>query len=372
MNHRPTDTPRKTPLWSWHVNHGARTVEFGGWSMPVQYAGVIEEHRAVRSAAGLFDVSHMGEFRLSGPDALRLVNRVITNDAGRLKPGKVLYAPVCWPDGGIVDDCLVYRLGEDRFMMVVNAANTRKDFEWVAEHARHFDVELEDVSLETGLVACQGPLAPAIVQRITATDLSTLGTYWCREGVEVAGKTCLVSRTGYTGEDGFEIYCRWGDTEAIWTALLDAGAGDGLVPAGLGARDTLRLEARLLLYGNDIDDRTTPLEAGLEWTVKFDKPDFIGKAALQRQQAEGVRRRLAGFVMADRGIPRHGYPIARDGVEVGTVTSGTYSPTLERNIGLGYVPPDLAVPDREFDVLIRGRPARARTVKTPFYRPSRG
>lgn len=359
---------RRTPLYGWHVRAGARMVPFGGWEMPVQYAGVIPEHRAVRTAAGVFDVSHMGEFRLAGPDALAVVNGIITHDAAALDVDQVLYTPMCREHGGIVDDLLVYRLGADRFQVVVNAANRAKDYAWFEAHCAGRRVTLEDVSLETGLIAVQGPRAEAVLGRVAETDLAGIGYYRCRQGVPVAGVPCLVSRTGYTGEDGFEVYCPWDAAPRLWEAILDAGRPEGAVPAGLGARDTLRLEARLLLYGNDIDETTTPLEAGLGWTVKWDKGDFVGRAALERQRAGGVPKKLVGFELVERGIPRHGYPIHKDGTPVGTVTSGTFSPTLDKSVGLGYVPPGLAAVGTALEIIIRERPVRAVVVKTPFYR----
>jgi len=360
---------KRTSLYPLHVRLGARMVEFGGWEMPVQYAGIVEEHRAVRTAAGLFDVSHMGEVELEGPGALASVQRLITNDAGRLAVGGGLYTPMCRPTGGIVDDLTVFRVGEQRYLLVVNAATTEKDVAWIQEHTARAAVR--DRSAELGLLALQGPRAQAILGRLTRAGLSGLPYFHIAGGVEVAGvRGCLVSRTGYTGEDGFEIAAPWDAAPRVWDALLEAGRGDGLVPAGLGARDTLRLEAGYMLYGNDIDETTTPLEAPLGWTVKLDKGEFIGRDALARQKQEGVRRRLVGFEMLERAIPRRGYPLLAGGERVGQVTSGTFGPWVNRSIGMGYVAVAQARPGTELAVEIRGRPARAAVVKLPFYRRS--
>lgn len=360
---------RKTPLFEMHLKYGGKIIDFGGWALPVQFSGIIEEHRAVRTAAGLFDVSHMGEIDVKGPDALALVQKLITNDASKLAQNQVLYTPMCYANGTVVDDLLVYRLGEDHFYLVVNAANTDKDYAWIREQARAFnDVSAENLSDSTAQLALQGPKAGEILRKLTKTDLASIKYYWCLPDVNVAGSRCLVSRTGYTGEDGFEIYCKPQDAPKLWEILLETGDEDGLIPVGLGARDTLRFEARLPLYGHEIDEKTTPIEAGLGIFVKLEKPVFNGKEVLARQKAEGVAKKLVGFEMVDRGIPRGGYPIARDGREVGYVTTGSFAPTLEKNIGLGFVPPELAKVGEELDVVIRGKGVRARVVKTPFYR----
>jgi len=360
---------KRTSLYSRHVRHGARLVEFGGWEMPVQYAGIVEEHRAVRTAAGLFDVSHMGEVEIEGPGALDSVQRLITNDAARLGAGAGLYTAMCLPTGGIVDDLTVFRLGEQRFLFVVNASTTDKDFAWIREHTRH--AVARNRSPEFGLLALQGPKAPAILSRLTRADLSGLRYFHILDGVEVAGvRGCFISRTGYTGEDGFEVGCPWDAAPRAWDALLETGGPDGLVPVGLGARDTLRLEAAYMLYGNDIDETTTPLEAPLSWTVKLDKGEFIGRDVLLRQKQEGVRRKLAGFEMLERAIPRHGYALVANAATIGRVTSGTFGPWVEKGIGLGYIPPEQVRPGTAIGVEIRGRPARAAVVKLPFYKRS--
>lgn len=363
---------KKTPLFSMHEKYGGKIIDFGGWALPVQFAGIIEEHRAVRQRAGVFDVSHMGEIDVRGPQALDLVQKLITNDASKLDIDQVLYTPMCYPEGGIVDDLLVYRLAGDHFFLVVNASNTAKDFDWIQKVAADFSgARVENLSDSTAQLALQGPLAEGILQKLTDIDLSTIAYYHCRQGVSVAGCRCLVSRTGYTGEDGFEIYCRPEDAMTLWEAILDAGSDEGAVPAGLGARDTLRFEARLPLYGHEINQDITPLEAGLGIFVKLDKPDFIGKEALVRQKEEGLRRKLVGFEMVERGIPRQGYPIARDGAEVGFVTTGSFSPTLEKNIGLGFVPAELSKVGTELEVMIRGKGVKAQVVRTPFYQRAR-
>lgn len=367
------ETLKRTPLHAVHVAAGARMVPFGGWDMPVQYAGIIEEHRAVRTRAGLFDVSHMGEVNLSGPGAVAFVQRLVTNDLARTAVGQAMYTPMCTPEGGIIDDLLVYHLGDGRYMAVVNAANTDGDLAWMRSHLPGSGVTLADVSAETALLALQGPRAPAILARLTREPVDLIKYYWFREGVEVAGRRAIVSRTGYTGEDGFELYVAAEDAVHLWQAILEAGRPDGIMPAGLGARDTLRLEAGLLLHGNDMDTTTTPMEVGLAWTVKLQKGDFIGADVLRRQKAEGTSRRLCGFVLEDRAIARHGFSVAIDGKPAGVVTSGSFGPTVEKNIGLAFVPPSHAAPGSRIAVEIRGRAVPAAIVKTPFYtRPKSG
>ena len=366
------ETLKRTPLHAVHVAAGARMVPFGGWDMPVQYSGIIDEHRAVRMRAGLFDVSHMGEVNLSGPGAVAFVQRLVTNNLDRIAVGQAMYTPMCTPEGGIIDDLLVYRLGEARLMAVVNAANTHGDLAWMRSHLGR-EVMLTDVSAETALLALQGPRAPAILARLTREPVDLIKYYWFREGIEVAGRRAIVSRTGYTGEDGFELYAAAEDAVHLWQAILDAGKADGILPAGLGARDTLRLEAGFLLHGNDMDTTTTPIEVDLGWTVKLQKGEFIGADVLRRQKAEGTSRRLAGFVLEDRAIARHGFPVLIDGRPAGTVTSGSFGPTVEKNIGLAFVPPSQAAPGSRVAVEIRGRAVPAAVVKTPFYtRPKAG
>ncbi|MGA9519980.1 MAG: glycine cleavage system aminomethyltransferase GcvT [Myxococcaceae bacterium] len=357
---------RRTPLYQAHVKLNGRMVDFAGWEMPVQYAGVIQEHEAVRHAAGIFDVSHMGEIEFSGPGALEEVNRLITNDLTRCADGQAIYAGLLNDQGGFVDDIVAYRFSPERIFICVNASNREKDFAWMRDHAQK--VKPKDRSDEFAQIAIQGPKAPAIVQRLTQTDLSKIGTYRFSEG-EVAGVPCIISRTGYTGEDGFELYCPQDQAEKLWDALLEAGQPEGIKPAGLGARDSLRTEMKFALYGNDIDDTHTPLEAGLGWIVKLDKPEFIGKSVLEQQKKEGLKRKLVGFELTEPGVPRHGYAILNDeGQRVGEVTSGTMGPSVKKAVGIAYVPLELSAEGSEFKVEIRGRPVAARVVKTPFWK----
>lgn len=362
---------KRTPLYDVHVAAGARVIDFGGWEMPVQYTGILEEHRAVRQAAGLFDLCHMGEFRVTGPQALDFVQMMTTNDAGVLEAGQVQYSMFCRPDGGIVDDILVYR-EKDGFFLVVNASNTAKDFKWLEEHLARSTmagrVKLANLSDDYALIAIQGPRAEKILQKLTPTDLSALGYYHFTEG-KVHNIPAIIARTGYTGEDGFEIYIAPSQAAALWHRFMEAGQPYGLLPIGLGARDTLRLEMKYTLYGNDIGEDTTPLEAGIGWAVKLDKGGFIGRDALLKQKAAGVKRKLVGFKMTERGIPRSHYPIQADGRTIGHVTSGSMSPTLGENIGLGYVETGYAPVGTRIAVEIRGKGTGAQVVRTPFVEP---
>jgi len=358
-----------TPLYGRHRDLGARLVEFGGWEMPVSYSGIIDEHRAVRQRAGLFDVSHMGEFRIEGSDALALLQSLVPNDVGKLAINQALYTQLCLPNGGTIDDLLIYRLGETDYMAVVNASTMPKDWAWFSEHAESFgQVNLRNVSNETGLIAVQGPYALSILQPLTSTDLGNITYYHAEPGV-VAGIECLVSRTGYTGEDGFELYCASERVGELWDAVLSAGRPQGLLPAGLGARDTLRLEAGYCLYGHELTEDITPLEAGLGWTVKLNKgEDFIGRQALLDQKAQGLKRKLVGLILRERGIPRAGYVIMRSNERAGEVTSGTMCPTLDQAAALGYVMADAATPGTQLAVEIRERPVAAEVVALPFYK----
>jgi aminomethyltransferase len=357
-----------SPLHERHVAAGAKLVEFAGWEMPVQYVGVIGEHRAVRSAAGLFDVSHMGEFLVTGSDAEAFVQRVTPNDVTKLTPGRAHYSGLLTGEGTYVDDLLVYRLGDEEFLLVVNAANTEKDLDWLQTHVEG-GVELSDRSMDYALLALQGPRSLEILQPLTETDLGTIRYYRFAEGA-VAGSPGLISRTGYTGEDGFELYLPTAEAAAVWDRLLEVGAPLGLVPAGLGARDTLRLEAGMALYGHEIDDTTTPWDAGLDWVVKLDKGDFVGRQALLAQKKTGTERRLIGFEIEGRGIARQGHEVMTDGRTVGQVTSGTWSPTFERALGMAYVPHRLAEPGTELAIEVRGKLLTARVVELPFYKRS--
>lgn len=357
---------KQTPLNSQHRALGARMVDFGGWDMPVQYSGVIEEHKAARTAAGLFDVSHMGEIEVRGSRALEVVQRLTPNDVSALTPGRVQYSALTTEKGTFVDDILVYCRGPEDYLLVVNASNIEKDFNWILSHAGS-DAEVMNTSPAYAQLAIQGPMAERILAGLVkGIDVAAMGYYHFSMGVVAGHPACMVSRTGYTGEDGFEIYLAAELGADVWDKLLIAGAQHGLKPCGLGARDTLRLEARLALYGNDIDDTTTVVEAGLSWVVRPNKGEFLGRAVLAREKKEGAARKLVGFEMIDRGIARHGYPVTVDGKPFGTVTSGTHSPMLEKAIGLVYLPAASCEVGREFEVDLRGKNARARVVPTPF------
>jgi aminomethyltransferase len=361
----PTDTAlKRTPFFDKHLALGAKIVPFAGYEMPVQYPpGITAEHKAVRERAGLFDVSHMGEFMIRGDRAVDFVNYVTTNDVAALALGQVHYSTILNDRGTIEDDCLVYRF-PDRVMMVVNASNVAKDYAHVARHAAKFGVTIEDISDDIGLLALQGPNAAKILQTLTKTDLSRIKYYHFEEG-EVAGMPMIISRTGYTGEDGFELYHDVKYSSALWDVLM--GAGD-VTPAGLGCRDTLRLEMGMALYGNDIDDTVTPLEANLAWLVKLKKGEFVGSDVLNKQKAEGVKKKLVGFTLGDRNIARHGYPVFAGDQPSGVVCSGTMSPTLGIPIGTCYVPTELSKEGSTFDVEIRGKRVQATVAKPPFYK----
>ena len=361
---------RRTALYDEHLAAGGRIVEFAGYELPVQYAGLGDEHRAVRERAGLFDVSHMGEISVAGPGALDFVQLVSCNDHSKMTVGRAQYTGLMYPEGTFVDDVLVHKMADDDYLLVVNAANRVKDAAYLGELARgRSDVAVVDRSEDYAQLALQGPLAQEVLQPLVSVDLAALKYYRFTHG-EAAGEPALIARTGYTGEDGFEVYLRPAAAPALWRAVLAAGAPAGVVPAGLGARDTLRFEAGMCLYGNDIDATTTPLEAGLGWIVKLDKGDFIGRDVLERQAEEGLERRLVGLEMVDRGIARHGYPVLlaeTDDEAAGVVTSGTQSPTLGKALAMAYLPSDAAVVGREVFVLIRNRSVRARVADLPFY-----
>ncbi len=344
-------------------------VEFGGWDMPVEYQGLADEHMAVRTRGGLFDVSHMGEIEIAGADALQAVQHITSNDASRLSNGQIQYSALTTPKGTFVDDVLTYKLADDHFMLVVNASNIVKDFHWVAEHVKEAggDAAAVNTSSRYALLALQGPVARDVLQTLTGVDLGAIKYYWFATG-EVAGVRGTISRTGYTGEDGFEVFVPPNAAERVWDAVLQAGKSAGVVPAGLGARDTLRLEAAMRLYGNDMDDTTTVVEADLNWIVGWKKAAFIGSDVLKRQKAEGAPRKLAGFEMIDRAIGRHGYDVYVDGQKAGVVTSGTQTPFLKKAIGMAYLPPDRTDPGTEFEIEIRGRRVKAAVVAMPFYK----
>jgi glycine cleavage system T protein (aminomethyltransferase) len=358
-------SPKRTPLYSLHRELGAKLIDFGGWEMPVQYTGILEEHKAVRERVGVFDVSHMGEFDVKGRAATEALQYLTPNDVGQLAEGQAHYSAFLTENGTYVDDLLVYRRGAHNYMLVVNAANTPKDFAWASSRVRG-DVSIADRTDDVALLSVQGPRAGELVDRIAAEPVTDLKYYAFRTG-RVLGEPAVISRTGYTGEDGFEIYLEAGSAEKVMRGLLEAGRSFGILPCGLGARDTLRLEAKMALYGNDIDATVTPWEADLGWVVKMQKGDFLGREALARQKEQGVPRKLVGFEMIDRGIARHGYS-AKTAAGPGIVTSGTHSPTLGKPIGLVLLPTAASAVGTEFEIAIRGRTAAARVVKTPFYK----
>jgi aminomethyltransferase len=362
-----TDQLRSTALTKKHIALGAKMVPFAGYNMPVSYTGLNDEHLAVRNSVGVFDVSHMGEFRLRGPKVLDLIQQVTSNDASKLTDGKVQYS--CLPNekGGIVDDLLVYRFKADEYYLVVNASNIKKDWDWISKF-NTYGVEMKDLSDNTSLLAVQGPNAIKALQKLTEIDLSPIEYYSFRVGKMAGIDNVIISNTGYTGAGGFEIYVMNEDAEKMWDAIFEAGKEFGIKPVGLGARDTLRLEMGFCLYGNDIDDTTSPIEAGLGWITKFTK-NFTNRAQLEEQKAKGVSRKLVGFEMIERGIPRHDYPIAdAQGNIIGKVTSGTQSPSLNKAIGLGYVKTAFSSPDSEIFVIIREKPVKAKVCKIPFYK----
>ena len=356
---------KKTALYDKHIEMGAKMVEFAGYWMPIQYTSITEEHFAVRNAAGLFDVSHMGEFIFKGEDALTFLNYITINNVKKLEVGQVQYSALCYPDGGLVDDLLVYRFPE-HYMMVVNAANLQKDWEHIQSYVKG-EIEISNVSDLTTLLALQGPKSLEILQPLTETDLSSLNYYWFAEG-KVAGMETVVSRTGYTGELGFEIYAAPENSVELWDAIMESGKPYGLLPVGLGARDTLRLEMKYCLYGNDISKDTNPLEAGLDWITKTKKEDFIGREALLKVKEAGVKRKLVGFEVEGRAIPRQHHPVLVGGNQAGEVTSGTFSPVLKKGIGMAYIPTEYSEIGQAIQVDIRGKLVDGQVVKTPFVR----
>ncbi len=361
-----TSELKRTPLFDSHVSAKARLVDFGGWHMPVQYSSILEEHNAVRDGVGLFDVSHMGEIDVRGPEAAKLVDHVSTNNAARLKIGQAHYSALLYEHGGFVDDILVHKVADDHFFLCVNASNQEKDFEHIVAH-NSFDAEATFSSEQYSQLAIQGPQARATLQKLTDVDLGAIKYYWFEDGT-VAGEAARIAHTGYTGEDGFEIYLSPLQAARIWNAVLQAGEEFGIRPCGLGARNTLRLEAKMALYGHELSASINPFEADLGWIVKMDKGDFVGRAALEKSQQTGLTRKLAGFAMRERGIGRDGYEIWIDGKPAGWVTSGGPSPSLNENIGLGYLPLDKTEPGTPIQILIRNAPVAAEVVTTPFYK----
>ena len=358
---------KRTPLYDSHISIGARMVDFAGWEMPVQYSSHVNEHMAVREAAGLFDVSHMGKIEIRGSDALIFTQRITSNDVSKLEDNQVQYSTLLNDDAGILDDLLVYRLNHEYFMLVVNAGTTVSDFEWIRNQVGPANAEVHNTSSAFALLALQGPQAEAVLQPLTDHMLDRIPYYWSQR-VHIDGIECHVSRTGYTGEDGFEIACYAVDARRLWNRLLITGSDRGLIPCGLAARNTLRLEAAYRLYGHDMDETTTPLEAGLGWVVKLAKGDFIGRETLVKQKEEGLKRKLVGFEVLDRAPARDGYPILLGDEQVGTVTSGSPAPYLKKNIGLAYISAEHSSVGTELSVGIRGRNVPCRIVETPFYK----
>ena len=365
--------PKRTPFYQSHIKYGGKLIDFGGWALPVQYSGIIDEHHKVRKEAGLFDVSHMGEVTVEGENALAFLQYLVANDVARLEIGQILYTHMLYPTGGTVDDLLVYRTGEKDYLLVINAANLEKDWNWIQEQAAKCEnVKVANVSDDMAELALQGPKAEPILQKLTDYDLSSIKYYWLVKDINIDGVKCLVSRTGYTGEDGFEIFCAPGDAEDLWEKVMGAGEEFGLAPTGLGCRDTLRFEAGMPLYGQELDKETSPLEARLNRFVALDKEEhFIGKEALKKRLDEGLKKRLVGLEMLERAIPRSHYKIAKEGQEIGEVTTGSYSPTLERNIAMAYVTPGNTKLGTEVDVMIRNKARKAKIIKLPFYRRPR-
>lgn len=358
---------KKTPLYDEHVKLGGKMVEYAGWALPIQYEGLVPEHETVRNAVGIFDVSHMGSIVIKGKDALPFVNYLMTNDLTKIVDNQVMYSFMCNPDGGVVDDLLVFRYNEEYFYLVPNAANIDKDFKWINDNKGDFDVEVENQSEATNIVAVQGPNAEKTVQKLTDYDLSSIGFFRFASDVEIAGVKCLISRTGYTGEDGFEIFAQNDDIIEVWNGVLEAGKEDGVKPVALGCRDTLRFEAALPLYGNEIDDEQNPLEAGFKFFVKLDKEvDFIGKEALNKLWEEGLKEKLVGFELLGKGIPRQGYEVYKDGEKIGRVTTGYMAPTIGKPIGNAIISAEHAKVDTEIEIKVRKKFVPAKVIKKNF------
>lgn len=364
-----TNELKRTPLYPLYEQSGSpRCIDFGGWELPVQFSGIQKEHEAVRERAGLFDVSHMGEVIISGEGSLNYLQYMLTNDVARLQDGQAQYTLMCYPTGGVVDDLLVYRIAEEHYMLVLNASNIDKDIDWLQQHLPE-GIQLKNISEQTALIALQGPKASVILAKAAATEkYSELAGFSFAADVELFGAQVIISRTGYTGEDGYEIYAPASQAGAIWNGLLEAGADEGLAACGLGARDTLRFEAKLPLYGQELSAEISPLEAGVGFFVKLDKGNFIGRDILVEQKEKGAPRKLVGIELIDRGIPRSHYPVYRDGRQIGEVTTGTQSPTLKRNLGLALIEADSAALGTAVEVEIRGKMLKAEVIKAPFYK----
>ncbi|WP_110111300.1 glycine cleavage system aminomethyltransferase GcvT [Bacillus sp. CGMCC 1.16541] len=361
---------KQTPLYDTYKEYGAKIIDFGGWALPVQFSSIKKEHEAVRTKAGLFDVSHMGEIEVTGSDSRAFLQKMMTNDVSVLKDNKAQYTAMCYENGGTVDDLLIYQKSEQHYLLVVNAANIEKDFDWLVQH-EFGDVTLKNVSEEMGQLALQGPIAEKVLQTLTSEDLSNIKFFNFKDRVELAGVEVLVSRTGYTGEDGFELYCDANDAAMLWKKILEAGESEGIIPCGLGARDTLRFEATLALYGQELSKDITPIEAGIGFAVKVNKDDFIGQSILKKQKEEGPSRKLVGIEMIEKGIPRHGYDVYSGDERIGFVTTGTQSPTLQKNIGLALVDANYASMEMEVEVQVRQKRLKAKVVSTPFYKRSK-
>jgi aminomethyltransferase len=362
----PDPQLQRTPLYDTHRASGAKMVDFGGWDMPVQYSGLVDEHHTVRRAVGLFDVSHMGEIEIRGPEAGKLTDYATTNAVAKLQIGQAQYSGLLYDHGGFVDDILVHKVSDDHYFICVNASNQEKDFAHI-ESLNHFDAEVEFASRKYAQIAVQGPRALETLRKLTPVDIASIRYYWFRDGA-VSGIPARIARTGYTGEDGYEIYVAPREAPGIWQDLLDAGEEFGIKPCGLGCRNTLRLESKMALYGHEIHASITPLEADLAWIVKLDKGDFVGRSALVKGKEAGLKRKLIGFEMRGRGIGRDGYEVWVDGSPAGWVTSGSPAPTLNKNIGLCYLPAECATLGRKIEIIIRNQPVEAETVATPFYK----
>lgn len=363
-------TLKRTPLFEEYQKAGAKTIDFGGWDLPVQFSSIKEEHEAVRTKAGLFDVSHMGEVEVKGENALAYLQKMMTNDVSKLVDNQAQYTAMCYPNGGTVDDLLIYRKSADDYLLVINASNIDKDMDWLNQH-KIAGVEVNNISDDIAQLAIQGPIAEEILQTLTDQDLSEIRFFRFQDNVDLSGIKALVSRTGYTGEDGFEIYLQAEQAAELWSTLLEAGSSKGLVPCGLGARDTLRFEAKLPLYGQELTSDISPLEAGIGFAVKVGKEeDFIGKDALKKQKEEGLKRKLVGLEMVDKGIPRTGYEVLANDSQIGFVTTGTQSPTLKKNVGLAVIDSEYTEAGTEVFVQVRKKTLKAMVVNTPFYKRS--